>query len=130
LSMASQLEARAAAAGEIRETLNRYAMAMHHKKLAEVLQVRELDPNQQSQMTNTFRDLRAIEMTLIPVASPKFDPVIADPARMHELPSNAVVECALEMLGESGGGEVRREKQRLTVRLRRTAKGWIITSLL
>jgi hypothetical protein len=48
---------------------------------------------------------------------------------MHELPSTAVVESDLEMLVESGGGDAQSEKRRVRVQLKRTAKGWIITSL-
>ena len=128
--MANQLKARAAAAIEIRETLKRYAAAMHGRKLAEILSLRELDKPQRSKFEELFRGSRTIEFPLVPTAPPQFaEPVVTDPAGARDMPSHAVVECDLDMLAVSGSGDVQPEKKRVTVHLKRTPKGWVITSL-
>jgi putative intracellular protease/amidase len=69
-------------------------------------------------------------MKLTPTGPPQFgEPVVADPAATHEIPSHAVVESEYDMLVVSGGGEAQRERHHVTVQLKRTGKGWIITSI-
>jgi hypothetical protein len=129
-SVANQLRARVAASVEIRETLKRYVAAMHGMKLADVLSVQELDKKQQSKLQDLFHSSRTIEMSLVPTAQPQFaEPLVTDPAGAREIPSHAVVECDLDMLAVSGSGDVQPEKKPVAVHLKRTAKGWVITSL-
>jgi hypothetical protein len=129
-SLANQIGARAAASVEIGGTLRRYATAMQGKKIAEVLSVRELDKQQQSAIENTFRMSRSIEMTIEPAAPPQFEEaLVADPAARDSRPSHAVIESDMNMVVVSGSGDARSEKRRVTVHLKRTAAGWIITSL-
>jgi serine/threonine protein kinase len=130
LSIANQLKARIAASAEILEKLNRYASAMHSKNLREVLSVRELDKKQQSEFKSMFGTSRRIDIALSPMAQPEFsEPLVEDPSGINEVPSHAVVESDLNLTVVYGSGDTQSQKGRIKVRLKRTANGWIITSL-
>lgn len=129
LSIANQFQARMAASTEIRETLKRYATAMHGMKLSDVLATRELDKQQQSKIENLFHTSRRIEMALALTTPPQFaEPVVEDPSGKNQIPMHATAEGDLDMLVVSGSGDAQSEKRRVTVHLKRTAKGWVITS--
>jgi hypothetical protein len=120
---ASQLET---AAADIGETLKRYAAAIRQKNIDQVSMLRDLDKQQQQTLKQTFRDNRRIDVNIIPTSAPSFEPGTAESA----MPSQATIEIMQTMQMDTGTGDTSPPKPKeLTVHLRRTQRGWIITDL-
>jgi hypothetical protein len=130
LSIARQLDSRAAAVAEIREVLARYTAAVQSMNLEAVAGLRELSKPLHERFKNLFH-ARRLEMKLVRTSPPEFsEPVVADPAGADAVPSRASVRSEWTMLVDSGRGDAKLVRQDATVLLNRKANGWIIAVIL
>jgi hypothetical protein len=129
LNIASQLEAKAVAATEIRQVLAHYASAVQSMKIDAVAAVRELNKQQRESFQNLFH-ARRIEAMLVAKSAPEFPEFVgADSAAAPAAPTRASIRGEWTETVDSGTGEAQTVRREVTVQLRRTRNGWIITGI-
>jgi serine/threonine protein kinase len=129
-SIAHQIKLRADAANRIGETLARYADAFSGKRIDDLAAYRELTRDQRKKIADQFRDARKIELTLVPVQAPEFaEPIEESTSAANQEPSHAVVQASQHLRIVAGDGTVLPGDKVLTIHMRRTGEGWVISSL-
>jgi serine/threonine-protein kinase len=125
---ARQLEIRAAAPAEINDTLRRYAEAFIARRIDLVSAVRQLSAEQRKTIAGQLADARKIQMTLVATSQPEFaEPISATVG--NEASLNAVVQCHLVMQIVFKDRVPQSADQKIPVHLKKTPKGWLITSI-
>jgi hypothetical protein len=127
VALARQLELRAAAPAEIRETLRRYAEAFAAKRIDLVSSLRQLSPQQRTIIVKQFTEAVKIEMTLLANGEPELTDSL-DVATGNEASLNAAVQCEL-IMGVTYRDDFQPAREMIPVHLKRTANGWVITSI-